>query len=58
MTPATKNPTGEFIKYPNGVVMSIYSQVTKSGMRYYRYYRGRFLPVSKLDIAQLAYLKN
>jgi len=58
MTTAIKNFTGEYIKYPNGTVMSIYSQLTKTGMRYYRYSLGRFLPVSKLDIAQLAYIKK
>jgi hypothetical protein len=55
---ATKNFTGEYIKYPNGNVMSIYSQITKKGVRYYRYSLGTFLPVSKLDIALLSYTPN
>jgi hypothetical protein len=55
---ATKNFTGEYIKYPNGNVMSIYSQMTKKGVRYYRYFRGVFRVVSKLDIALLSHTLN
>ena len=53
-----KKFTGEYIKYENGNVMSIYSQITKRGMRYYRYFRGRFLPIGRLEIEQRAYLPN
>ncbi len=55
---ATKNFTGEYIKHKNGHVESIYSQITKKGVRYYRYSLGTFLPVSKLDIALLSYTPN
>lgn len=44
------NQTGEQIKYENGRVFNIYSKSTKAGVRYYRYSRGRFFPVSKLEI--------
>ena len=44
------NPTTEQIKYENGRVFNIYSKVTKSGVRYYRYSRGRFFPISRTEI--------
>tara|TARA_R110000822_G_C15016659_1_gene462622 strand:- start:417 stop:587 length:171 start_codon:yes stop_codon:yes gene_type:complete len=46
----TMNQTGEQIKYENGRIFNIYCKETKSGTRYYRYSRGRFFPVSKLEI--------
>jgi hypothetical protein len=57
ITPEKKN-TGEFIKYPNGNVMSIYSQLTKRGIRYYRYFRGRFQIIGRVEIDQLIHIAN
>jgi len=44
---STMTPTGEQVKYENKRVFNIYSKMTKSGMRFYRYSRGRFFPISK-----------
>lgn len=50
-----KVATGEFIKYPNGTIMSIYSQEAKNGTRFYRYYRGRFQIIGRKEIQEFAY---
>ena len=44
--------TGEYIKYPNGNVMTIYKQMTKRGLRHYTYYRGRFQIIGRIEIDQ------
>jgi hypothetical protein len=48
-----KTQTGQFIKYPNGHIASIYKQMTKNGLRFYRYSRGRFFPISKTEVELL-----
>jgi hypothetical protein len=53
MTPSEKIFTGEYIKYPNGYVFSVYKQMTKKGLRWYRYTRGRFQIISRTQIDQL-----
>lgn len=58
MTTSEKNFTGEYIKFENGNVMSIYSQLTKNGMRYYRYFRGRFQVISRTEIEMRIYEMN
>ena len=58
MTTLEKKFTGEFIKYSNGNVMSIYSQLTKRGIRYYRYFRGRFQIIGRIEIDQLIHIAN
>lgn len=58
METSNKNFTGEYIKYPNGNMMSIYSQVTKRGMRYYRYFRGRFQVIGRDEINQFIHIAN
>ena len=52
MTTSNKEFTGEYIKFPNGNVFSIYKQFTKKGIRYYRYFRGRFQIISRVEIDQ------
>ena len=52
----TMNKTGEQIKFENGKVFNIYSKLTKSGIRFYKYSRGRFFPISKNEINEV--LKN
>ena len=56
MNTADKNFTGQYIKYPNGNVMSIYSQMTKKGIRRYSYFRGRFQIISEAEINEFAYI--
>ena len=46
----TMTQTGEQVKYENGRVFNVYSKMTKNGVRFYRYSRGRFFPISKLEI--------
>jgi hypothetical protein len=58
MKTETKNFTGEYIKFENGNVMSVYSQFTKNGMRYYRYFRGRFQVISRTEIEMRIYENN
>jgi hypothetical protein len=53
MTASAKHFTGETIKYPNGHTALVYSQMTKKGLRYYRYSRGRFFMMSRFDVDQL-----
>jgi len=53
MTTTDFTKTGEQIKYENGKVFSIYSKMTKSGVRYYRWSMGRYFPVSKDIINEL-----
>ena len=50
--------TGEQIKYENGNTFHIYSKMTKKGIRYYRYSRGRFFPISRIEINQRIVLNN
>jgi len=50
MTTTNFNQTGEQVKYENGRVFKIYSKMTKKGLRYYRYSKGRFFPISKNEI--------
>lgn len=45
--------TGEQIKYANKRVFNVYSKMTKRGIRYYRYSRGRMFPISKDTINEL-----
>jgi len=52
----TITPTGEQIKYENGKVFNIYSKMTKSGIRFYRYSRGRFFPISKTEINERIFI--
>ena len=52
----TMNKTGEQIKFENGKVFNIYSKLTKSGIRFYKYSRGRFFPISKNEINERIYL--
>lgn len=47
------NKTGEQVKFGNGRVFNIYSKMTKRGVRYYRYSRGRMFPISKDRINEL-----
>jgi hypothetical protein len=54
----TKNFTGEYIKYPNGNVMGIHSQMTKKGVRYYTYFRGRFQVIGRTEIEQRIHETN
>jgi hypothetical protein len=58
MTTSEKKFTGEYIKFENGNVMSIHSQLTKNGMRYYRYFRGRFQIISRTEIEMRIYEMN
>jgi hypothetical protein len=58
MTTSEKNFTGEYIKFENGNVMSIHRQLTKNGMRYYRYFRGRFQIISRTEIEMRIYEMN
>jgi len=58
MTTSEKNFTGEYIKFENGNVMSIHSQLTKNGMRYYRYFRCRFQIISRTEIEMRIYEMN
>lgn len=44
--------TEEKVEYENGRKFNIYSKMTKIGIRYYRYSRGRFFPISKNEINQ------
>jgi hypothetical protein len=44
------NYTGINIKYENGNVFGIHTKMTKKGLRYYKYFRGRFYPVSQMEI--------
>lgn len=53
MTTSEKIFTQEYIKFPNGIICSIYKQMTKKGIRWYRYYRGRFQIISRTEIDQL-----
>jgi hypothetical protein len=53
----TMTPTGEQVKYENKRVFNIYSKMTKSGMRFYRYSRGRFFPISKTEINERIFIK-
>ena len=50
MTTTNFNRTGEEVKYENEKTFNIYSKMTKKGLRYYRYSRGRFFPISKNEI--------
>lgn len=51
-------PTGEQIKFENGKVFSIYSKMTKQGLRFYWFSRNqfRFFPISKNEINNLIVL--
>jgi len=44
------NYTGTSIKYDNGKIFGIYTKMTKAGLRYYKYFRGRFSPISQIEI--------
>lgn len=57
---AEMNFTGQKIKYENGKTFSIYSKLTKIGMRYYRYsnMQMRFFPISQTEINQYILLEN
>jgi hypothetical protein len=44
------NYTGINIKYENGNVFGIHTKMTKKGLRYYKYFRGRYYPVSQMEI--------
>ena len=44
------NYTGTSIKFENGNVFGIYTKMTKNGLRYYKYFRGRFSPISQIEI--------
>jgi len=55
MNAANKNFTGQYIKYPNGNVLSIYSQMTKKGIRYYSYCMGRFQIIGLSEINKFAH---
>jgi hypothetical protein len=52
--------TAEQIKYPNGRVFSIYTKMTKKGVRYYFYSRMqmRYFPISRNEINQYILLEN
>ena len=52
----TMTPTKEQVKYENGRVFNIYSKITKNGVRFYKYSRGRFFPISKIEINERIYL--
>jgi hypothetical protein len=42
--------TGNAVKYENGKSFGIYTKMTKTGLRHYRYSFGRFFPISQLEI--------
>jgi hypothetical protein len=46
--------TGQTIRYENGKKFGIYSKLTKSGVRFYRYsgLDMRFFPISQTEINQ------
>lgn len=44
------NYTGTSFKIENGNVFGIYTKMTKKGLRYYSYFRGRFSPISQMEI--------
>jgi hypothetical protein len=46
------NATATQIKYENGNIFNIYTKLTKSGVRYYRYSsrQMRYFPISQLEI--------
>lgn len=44
------NYTGINIKFENGNVFGIYTKMTKTGLRYYKYFMGRFLPTNQSEI--------
>lgn len=50
--------TGQRIKYENGKVFGIYSKMTKTGVRYYRWTFGRFFPISQIEINQYILLED
>jgi hypothetical protein len=54
------NLTAEQIKFTNGRVFSIYTKMTKKGVRYYYYSRMqmRFFPISRTEINQYILLEN
>jgi hypothetical protein len=53
MTTSEFKNTGEKIKYNNGKVFSVYSKLTKKGIRYYTWSYGRMFPISKDRINEL-----
>jgi hypothetical protein len=52
--------TGQKIKYENGKVFGIYSKMTKTGIRYYRYsvMQMRYFPISQMEINQYILLED
>jgi len=52
--------TGELIKYKNGNVFAIYSKMTKTGIRYYRYSRMqmRYFPISQMEINTYIFIQD
>lgn len=54
------NFTNQKIKFENGNVFGIYSKITKTGIRYYRYSvrQMRFFPISQIDINKYICLEN
>jgi hypothetical protein len=52
------NCTGQIIKYENGKKFSIYSKLTKVGIRYYRYSQMRFFPISQTEINRYILLED
>jgi hypothetical protein len=53
---ATPIPTGQRIRFDNGRMFSIYSKVTKKGIRFYYATRERMFPISTANINQYIYL--
>ena len=50
--------TGEVIKFENGRKFSISKKMTKSGVRFYYWASGRYLPISKDRINQYIFLND
>jgi hypothetical protein len=55
MNAENKTFTGQYIKYPNGNILSIYSQKTKRGIRHYSYCMGRFQIIGIDEINKFAH---
>ena len=51
-------PTGERVDYGKGKIFYVCSRMTKRGVRYYTYFRGRYYPISKAEINKRILLED